>query len=288
MKDFEKKMGRVEAFLLDCAPGGSCVLIDQASKDSSPWTQSDSWAQSSIDFGSVTYSLASNRVLALKLVVGNDSDDDMWFAYDTTSYPSELSVQQDVSTTTTTSTTSTTTAPAITPTAITPPPASSTTTVTTVVATTTTTETSTTTPIAATGPGGRGPVAGGQGLGALVEALPQNQPASTGVNLEAADPLLAAMGSRDGALTVSSFLANSWTGSMIQGLELVIPPWAVGVVTSPLMVLGFVLDAMTDSGKAIMLPLTLLMAGMLWVVFENRAVTLTVIRRSRERRGESQ
>jgi hypothetical protein len=93
------------------------------------------------------------------------------------------------------------------------------------------------------------------------------------------------MGDGDGGHSASSYLADSWTGSIIQGLGLVIPRWAVGVVTSPLMVLGFVFDAMTDSGKAIMLPVSLLAAGLLWVAFENRIFTLAMIRRNREGRG---
>jgi hypothetical protein len=141
MKDFEEdKGGRVEAFLLDCNPGGnSCVLIDQGSRESDPWSASGTWVSNTIDFGSVTYSIADNRSLAIKVVVGDDSDDDMWFAYDTTSYPSRLSLQTVAPTTTTTSTTvaPTTTVPATTTSP--GPSVSTTTTVAVIVGTTSTT-----------------------------------------------------------------------------------------------------------------------------------------------------
>jgi hypothetical protein len=58
-------------------------------------------------------------------------------------------------------------------------------------------------------------------------------------------------------------------GSLMAGGELVIPPWAHSLVTSQLMVLGFVVDALTDSGKAIMFPAALLVVGMALVLIES-------------------
>lgn len=304
MKDFDQDKGaRVEAFLLDCNPGGStCVLIDQGSRESYPWSASASWVSKTIDFGSVTYSIAENRSLAIKVVVGDDSDDDMWFAYDTTSYPSRLSLQTVAPATTTTSTTvaPTTTVPATTtstrPTVgtTTPPPPGPTTTVAPIVDTSTSTTTpgtggsSTTLAIAAPpGPGSgpsdddSSPAVEGEG-----PALPDGSGNPIDSNFgEVKDPALAAMGAEDEALT--STRVSSWTGSIIKGLELVIPPWAAGIVASPLVILGFVVEAMTDSGKAIMLPLALLMAGMLWVVLENRVFTFAFLRRPADEEGGS-
>ncbi|MEX2651550.1 MAG: hypothetical protein WD473_03760 [Acidimicrobiia bacterium] len=281
MKDFEEdKGGRVEAFLLDCSPAGdSCVLIDQGSTESDPWSPSGFWVSNTIDFGSVTYSIADNRSLAIKVIVGSDSDDDMWFAYDTTSYPSRLSLHTVAPTTTTT----TTAAPPTTVPAATPPPPGPTTTVAHIVETTSTTapetEGSETTlaiaPPPGPGPGSSesSPVGGGAGAAMPDRLVTPIDPQFGDVE----DPALAAMGVRDEALTVPSTRASSWSGSVIKGLELVIPPWAAGIVASPLMILGFVVEAMTDSGKAIMLPVALLMAGMLWVVFENRVFTFAPI-----------
>ena len=296
MKDFnDDKEGRVEAYLLDCNPGGSnCALIDQGSRVANPWSSSGSWVSKTIDFGSVSYSIASNRSLALKVVVGDSSDDDMWFAYDTTSYPSKLALQTVTPTTTTTSTTTSTTTTTV--------PASTTTTRPPMVTTTSTPESSvppttlapdvqttttgpgsggsSTTLVAVPGQGSGppddfGPVAEGNGVPSSDGPPTTGDPESIGV----ADPALAAMAAPQEGLTGSSVIEAAWGGHLIEGLELVIPRWAVGMVSSPLLVLGFVVDAMTDSGRAIMLPLALLIAGLLWVVFENRVFTLTMIRR---------
>lgn len=290
MKDFEDdKGGRVEAFLLDCNPGGqNCVLIDQGSRESSPWSTSGSWVSNTIDFGSVTYSITSNRSLAIKVVVGDASDDDMWFAYDTTAYPSSLSMQTVAPTTTTTTTTA---APTTTIPAVTPPPPGPTTTVAPIVGTTSTTTptshgSSTTLAISARPGGGAGPT---DGLTPVVAGEGAAAPdVGTLADLrfgDVEDPVLAAMGLD--AASIPSTRTSGWSGSIIKGLELVIPPWAAAVVASPLMILGFVLEAMTDSGKAIMLPATLLMAGMLWVVFERRVFTFAFLGRPEEETRDS-
>jgi hypothetical protein len=83
-----------------------------------------------------------------------------------------------------------------------------------------------------------------------------------------------------------SNLGAMWSGSLLEHLELVMPPWAAGAVTSPLMIFGFVIDAMTDSGRAIMLPVSLLMAGMIWVLFENRAFALSLFARDHREEDE--
>lgn len=93
MKDFNiGKRGIVDAFLLECdSSASSCSLIAQAHKDLSDWSGgSSTWVVHSLDFGNVTYSIPAERSLAVKIVVGNDSYDDMWFAYDTSLFPSKL------------------------------------------------------------------------------------------------------------------------------------------------------------------------------------------------------
>lgn len=287
MKDFEDdKEGRVEAFLLDCTPGGNnCVLIDEASRESTPWSPSGSWVSNTIDFGSVIYSIASNRSLAIKVVVGDDSDDDMWFAYDTTSYPSSLSLQTVAPTTTTTTAAAapTTTVPAATP----PLPGPTTTVAPTVRTTSTTTPaadgSSTTLAISARPGGGSGPGSAPVEAGEDVGFADAGSPFDLSFG-SVEDPVLAAMG-LDASVALTR--ASSWTGSIIKGLELVIPPWAAAIVASPLMILGFVLEAMTDSGKAIMLPVALLMVGMLWVLVESRGFTFAFLGRPKDNDGAS-
>lgn len=95
IKGFDtSKRGVVLAALLDCDAGGSgCVTIASGSLDVTPWNTGPTWVSRTIDLGSVNYTIAASRTLRVKLVVGPDAGDDMWFAYDTSSYPSQLRVQ---------------------------------------------------------------------------------------------------------------------------------------------------------------------------------------------------
>ena len=93
MKDFGTgKRGIVDAGLYDCnKPQTSCSLIAQGQRDVADWSGgTTTWVERTIDFGNLSYSISPGHTLALKVVVGNDSDDDMWFAYDTVSYASRL------------------------------------------------------------------------------------------------------------------------------------------------------------------------------------------------------
>jgi signal peptidase len=95
MKSFQTgKRGAVNAFLLDCPANGiGCTTFDSASLDLSNWSGgSTTWVSRTIDFGTVSRTIAAGRLLRVKVVVGSSSDDDMWFAYDTTTYPSALTV----------------------------------------------------------------------------------------------------------------------------------------------------------------------------------------------------
>ena len=93
MKDFGTgKRGIVDAGLYNCNKKMSnCSLIAQGQQDVADWSgSSTTWVERTIDFGDLNYNIPGGRSLVLKIVVGNDSDDDMWFAYDTTSYPSRF------------------------------------------------------------------------------------------------------------------------------------------------------------------------------------------------------
>lgn len=84
--------GVVEAFLLDCDPAGSdCILIAGNHRDVADWSGGlGSWTEHAIGFGQVAYTVPSGRSLSVKITVTADSDDDMWFAYDATRFPSRL------------------------------------------------------------------------------------------------------------------------------------------------------------------------------------------------------
>jgi type II secretory pathway pseudopilin PulG len=96
IKDFdEDERGVVDGYLLDCPSGTSngtdCTLIAQGRRDLADWqSDSNTWVARDISFGAVSYTVPLGRSLAVKLVVANASDDDMWFAYDTISHPSAL------------------------------------------------------------------------------------------------------------------------------------------------------------------------------------------------------
>ena len=86
------KRGVVNAYLLDCDPTGtSCVEIADGSRDILDWSAGwGSWSPHAIGFGRVTYTVPDGRSLAVRVVVGSDSDDDMMFAYDTADFPSRV------------------------------------------------------------------------------------------------------------------------------------------------------------------------------------------------------
>lgn len=96
IKSFDtSKRGLVQAALLDCASDGSdCNTITTGSLDLDPWDSgaTGSWVEKTIDLGTVNHSVVTSRTLRIKIVVGTDSGDDMWFAYDTTSNNSRLTI----------------------------------------------------------------------------------------------------------------------------------------------------------------------------------------------------
>ncbi|MGF1617345.1 MAG: hypothetical protein ACFCU2_05990 [Acidimicrobiia bacterium] len=260
MEDDEK--GVVRAYLLECDPSGTaCALVGQGSIQKDPWSSSGTWVKRVIDFGQVDHDIPGGRSLAVKITVGNNSDDDMWFAYDTTSFPSALVING--STTTTTAPPTTTTVAPTTTTAAPP------TTTTTMPPTTTTTEPSsdetdeTAILPAPSEPEDPAPLDG--------------SPASELAALSFGGSSLSALLDQEPGLgTPASTLpegqsAVEWSDlSFLGGLDLVIPPWARALLSSPMMVFGFIVAAITDSGRAILFPTSLLLVGMSAVIVESR------------------
>ncbi len=254
MEDDEK--GVVEAHLLECTPGGSsCVLVGQKTIQKNPWSNSESWVKQVVNFGHIDHDVPSGRSLAVKITVGNNSDDDMWFAYDTTSFPSALIINGSTTATTAPPTTTTTAPPTTTTTA---PP----TTTTTVPPTTTTTQ----------------PPADDTNEGLLLPTPtePEDPVAPEVAGLSFGGNSLTALLAREPGLgTFTSALpagqsGAGWSLPFLEGLDLVIPPWARDLFSSPMMVFGFIVAAITDSGRAILLPTTLLLVGMSLVIVESR------------------
>jgi Concanavalin A-like lectin/glucanases superfamily/F5/8 type C domain len=99
MKDFESstsarnKRGFVRAFLRDCPASGACTLITSTSLDRRRWHGgTNAWMEDTLTFAGVDHTVAPGRFLEVKLTVDGRADDDMWFAYDTTTQPARLTV----------------------------------------------------------------------------------------------------------------------------------------------------------------------------------------------------
>lgn len=246
LKEFENaKRGAVGAYLLDCAStGADCVLIASGSATADPWgDDGGDWIARTIGFGSVDYSVPPGRSLAVKVVVAVRSEGDMWFAYDTTSHPSRLSVQiAPVETTTTLGTTTTT-----------PPPA------TTTSSTTTTSSVATTTTLAP--PGSLEP------------------PADSGAPADLIDKALTPLPDPQ---VESRLIDEGLSGSLLGALELVMSPEVANALVSPLLTLEAFVGALTDTGSAMLAPGVFLLVGSAWVLSESRRGARGVAARRRD------
>ncbi len=96
MKSFESKKASVQVGVYDCdSTGGSCTQFASGTVTSTTsWSGgSSTWVVKDWDLGTVSRTISTGRTLQVRVVVADSSDDDMWFAYDTTSYPSVLTVE---------------------------------------------------------------------------------------------------------------------------------------------------------------------------------------------------
>lgn len=96
LKDFDpSKRGAVAVGLYDCnGTKTACTLLASQSLSSpEAWSGgSSTWVEKTANFASLNWTITAGRVLRVKLVVLASSQHDMWFAYDTTAYPSRLEV----------------------------------------------------------------------------------------------------------------------------------------------------------------------------------------------------
>jgi hypothetical protein len=90
IKDFgQGKQGSVTVFLREFNPTNSTyTTLCQGTMTQSNWQGgSSTWVAKTLDIDCVNKTLAAGRRLEVKFIVGGNSGDDMWFAYDTkTSY----------------------------------------------------------------------------------------------------------------------------------------------------------------------------------------------------------
>ena len=93
MKDFQPgKRGSVTVYLRDF-DGAGYGAIAQQTLTYLDWQGANKyWTLKTFALGVGSYVLAPGHSLELKLVVEEDSDDDMWFAYDTAWAPSRIKI----------------------------------------------------------------------------------------------------------------------------------------------------------------------------------------------------
>ena len=71
--------------------GAEYTEIANDSLDAADWQGGiEDWVETQFTFSDVSYTILAGHYLELKVLVDDASDDDMWFAYDTTDYKSYL------------------------------------------------------------------------------------------------------------------------------------------------------------------------------------------------------
>ena len=93
MKDFSgDKAGTVTVYLRDF-DGWGYVELGSGTLTDAPWQGgSPSWVLKTLTFSAGPYLVAAGHKLELKVIVEGSSDDDMWFAYDSNSEKSRITV----------------------------------------------------------------------------------------------------------------------------------------------------------------------------------------------------
>ena len=93
MKDFSQaQRGEVTVFLRDFV-GSSYTEIASGSLDVTDWQGgASSYVSKTLTIPNVSYTLVAGNQLEIKIVVGENSEDDMWFAYDTVGLDSRLTM----------------------------------------------------------------------------------------------------------------------------------------------------------------------------------------------------
>ncbi|MEQ9407094.1 MAG: cadherin domain-containing protein [Fuerstiella sp.] len=94
IKDFSTTKGAtVHAYLIDIKSNGTdAQLVASDTISRGTWNPDGDWVEDTFDFGSITRSLAANRLLQVKVVVDGSSDDGMVFGYDGIFHRSHLRV----------------------------------------------------------------------------------------------------------------------------------------------------------------------------------------------------
>ena len=87
------KTGQVVAGIYDCAADKTdCNLLASGSSSVNQATFGSDFGMVVIVMSPIDVSLVADRGLMLRVAVSSGSDDDLWFAYGTTTYPTQLSI----------------------------------------------------------------------------------------------------------------------------------------------------------------------------------------------------
>ena len=93
IKDFgQNKAGEVTVFLRDFN-GSTYTEIGSGTLYQANWQAgSSTWVKKTISVSGLSYTIPAGNRLEVRVIVGNSAGDDMWFAYDTTTYASVVRV----------------------------------------------------------------------------------------------------------------------------------------------------------------------------------------------------
>lgn len=87
------KSGMIVAGIYDCRTNKTdCVPLGSGSATFAQSTFGDGFGRVVITMPPIDHTLAGNRGLMLKVAVPNDSEDDLWLAFATTTYPTALTI----------------------------------------------------------------------------------------------------------------------------------------------------------------------------------------------------
>ncbi|MBU2008386.1 MAG: hypothetical protein KJ624_00830 [Chloroflexi bacterium] len=93
IKDFgQNKAGEVTVFLRDYS-GATYTEIGSGTLYQANWQSgSSTWVKKTVLVSGLSYTIPPGNRLEVKVIVGNSAGDDMWFAYDTTTYASAVGI----------------------------------------------------------------------------------------------------------------------------------------------------------------------------------------------------
>jgi hypothetical protein len=94
IKDFDtSKTGQVQVGLFDCdASYGDCTQLTAASGSFSQASYGADFGQVTITMPDIDHMFVAGRTVVLEVVTADASDDDLWYAYANTSYPTNLTI----------------------------------------------------------------------------------------------------------------------------------------------------------------------------------------------------